>query len=406
MINYVLLISSIILFLIGIRYGIRNGINTKRKSFFISLLVTCFFSFSFLFIAADYISGNGFNKDVIYFLRDTFTSLSFWGYFLRIAFVISIGIAIFISARAVINRIDIKAASKEKKGNNYVVVFYIFVMLSFISSPVTFGILNNFYLSKSSENRDEVQNMKSRHDVDRFIAHAGGKIDGNVYTNSLEALDLNYEKGFRLFELDFLKTADGVYVAAHEWEHWQDMTGYKGVLPPEKAAFKQFKILGKYTPLDIDDINVWFKDHPDAILVTDKINTPTDFSKSFIDKERLIMELFTLEAVQEAVDAGIKSAMPNWAVVSGIKGDKVQTLVDMGVTEIAASRRDIKYNIQLIKSFKRNGIKIYVFHVNYEEGKDEDYVVRYDMDYIYGLYADEFDLCISTTEKQGNHLKN
>ena len=222
----------------------------------------------------------------------------------------------------------------------------------------------------------------------------------------MEALDLNYEKGFRLFELDFLKTADGVYVAAHEWEHWQDMTGYKGVLPPEKAAFKQFKILGKYTPLDIDDINVWFKDHPDAILVTDKINTPTDFSKSFIDKERLIMELFTLEAVQEAVDAGIKSAMPNWAVVSGIKGDKVQTLVDMGVTEIAASRRDIKYNIQLIKSFKRNGIKIYVFHVNYEEGKDEDYVVRYDMDYIYGLYADEFDLCISTTEKQGNHLKN
>ena len=116
-----------------------------------------------------------------------------------------------------------------------------------------------------------------------------------------------------------------------------------------------------------------------------------DFSKLFIDKKRLMMELFTLNAVKEGVQADIKSAMPTWDILSRIKGDKVQTLVDIGVTDIAASRRIINNNIPLINSLKRNGIKLYVFHVNLDKRKDEAYVVCNDMDYIYGLYADEFD---------------
>ena len=45
-------------------------------------------------------------------------------------------------------------------------------------------------------------------DTMRFIAHAGGSIDGHRYTNSLEALNENYQKGFRLFELYIIKTKD------------------------------------------------------------------------------------------------------------------------------------------------------------------------------------------------------
>jgi len=37
---------------------------------------------------------------------------------------------------------------------------------------------------------------------------------------------------------------------------------------------------------------------------------------------------------------------------------------------------------------KTNGIRVYVFHVNEEEGIDEEYVIRHDMDYVYGMYAD------------------
>lgn len=49
------------------------------------------------------------------------------------------------------------------------------------------------------------------------IAHAGGAIDGNSYSNSVEAVTRNYELGTRLFELDFELTSDGAWVDAHDW---------------------------------------------------------------------------------------------------------------------------------------------------------------------------------------------
>jgi len=162
-------------------------------------------------------------------------------------------------------------------------------------------------------------------------------------------------------------------------------------LPPSHEVFMQHKVYGKYSPLDMDRINAWFTDHPDAILVTDKINEPVAFSSSFIDINRLMMELFTLEAVKEGLKARIRSAMPSWKVLLEIDGDKVQELKKMGVTDIAASRRVIQDNLSLMMGLKTNGIRVYVFHVNEEEGIDEEYVIRHDMDYVYGMYADRFD---------------
>lgn len=51
------------------------------------------------------------------------------------------------------------------------------------------------------------------------------------------------------------------------------------------------------TPLDMTAINDWFKAHPDAILVTDKVNEPRKFAGQFIDKKRLMMELFDVNSV-------------------------------------------------------------------------------------------------------------
>ena len=35
------------------------------------------------------------------------------------------------------------------------------------------------------------------------VAHAGGSFQGNTNTNSLEALNYNYDNGFEYFEIDF-----------------------------------------------------------------------------------------------------------------------------------------------------------------------------------------------------------
>ena len=228
-------------------------------------------------------------------------------------------------------------------------------------------------------------------DTLRFIAHAGGIIDKHIYTNSLEALNSSYNKGFRLFELDIVKTSDGKYVAAHYWEEWKEKTKYQGEIPPTKDEFLKHKIHEKYTPLDMNAINKWFTEHENAILITDKINEPKAFSELFIDKNRLMMELFTWEAVEEGVTANIKSAMPSQRLILSLKGDKIKKLKALNITDVAMSRINLAENLELFIALKQNNIKVFAYNINDMIDRDENYVVQYEMDYFYGIYADHWE---------------
>jgi glycerophosphoryl diester phosphodiesterase len=229
-----------------------------------------------------------------------------------------------------------------------------------------------------------------KNDTNRYIAHAGGEINGHIYTNSLEALNASYEKGFRLFELDIAKTKDGKYIASHDWGTWAACTNYEGNCPVTNEEFLKHKFYDNLTPLDMDKINSWFSQHKDAILVTDKINEPKHFSEMFVDKKRLMMELFSLDAVKEGMEAKIKSAMPSQNVINLLTGDKIEILKQLGIKNIVISRREIAGNLELLKELKENGIKTYVYNLNLDAGMDEEYVTKYEMDYIYGMYADSW----------------
>lgn len=224
---------------------------------------------------------------------------------------------------------------------------------------------------------------------DRYIAHAGGEIDGVKSTNSKQALDANYKKGFRLFELDIIATSDGHLVAAHDWKMWSRFTDYQGALPPSLAEFKKHKIYGDYTTLDMKGINDWFANHPDAILVTDKLNDPLAFANAFVDKERLIMELFSLMAIEEASKNGI-GAMISQEPLMGLKGDKIDYLTINNVKHVALSRRIIKNHVDFMLQLKEQGIRVYVYNVNFDPGKDEKYVQENEIGLVYGMYADKW----------------
>jgi phosphoglycerol transferase len=222
-------------------------------------------------------------------------------------------------------------------------------------------------------------------DTDRFIAHAGGAIDGSRYTNSLEALDNSYRAGFRLFELDISKTADHQLVASHDWEHWKRISGYQGPIPPTLEQFRSRNLKGRYTPLDMDGINDWFQQHPDAILVTDKINDPVRFAEQFVDRKRLMMELFSVEALEAGIQAGILAPIANWNVVKGLEPGALQ---EMGIRDIAVSRRVVDTQADRLRALRHAGIRAFAFHINADPGKDETHVVCEELDYFFGLYAD------------------
>lgn len=227
-------------------------------------------------------------------------------------------------------------------------------------------------------------------DTLRFIAHAGGVVEDWSYTNSKEALDFSYAKGFRLFELDIIKTSDDVFVAAHDWKHWANITEYDGELPPSYDVFLKQKVRGKYTPLGIREINMWFEDHKDAILVTDKTNDPVGFSNDFVDKKRLMMELFDMKAVKQGVELNILSSMPSQSVIEGMSKKDLEKLKEVGVKDVVFSRTLISEDPQLVDLIKNYGFRAFVYHVNFEDWADEMHVVKYELDRVYGLYADDW----------------
>ncbi len=225
--------------------------------------------------------------------------------------------------------------------------------------------------------------------IDRYIAHAGGEVNGIKSTNTKDALDQNYKKGFRLFELDINKTSDGKLVAVHDWQMWARFTDYQGVLPPSHSEFLKQKIYGEYTTLDFKAINDWFAAHPDATLVTDKVNDPIAFANEFVDKDRLIMELFSLMTVEQATNNGI-NAMISQDALMGIVGDKLNYLAINNVKYVAISRRIIASQTKLMQQLREQGIKVYVYNVNFDPGKDEKYVQENEIGLIYGMYADKW----------------
>ncbi len=234
----------------------------------------------------------------------------------------------------------------------------------------------------------------------RYIAHAGGEVNDIKSTNSLQALNENYKKGFRLFELDIIETSDGKLVAAHDWKMWARFTDYAGTLPPSLAEFKKHKIYGDYETLNLDGINTWFAAHPDATLVTDKVNDPIAFAEAFVDKSRLIMELFSLMAVEKASQNGIHTIISQEPLMA-IKGDKLNYLAVNNVKYVAVSRRIIASQTKLLLQLREQGIKVYVYNVNFDTGKDEKYVQENEIGLVYGMYADKwvFDQALETPSK-------
>ncbi|MDT8366704.1 MAG: glycerophosphodiester phosphodiesterase family protein [bacterium] len=104
--------------------------------------------------------------------------------------------------------------------------------------------------------------------TDNVFAHAMGSIDGIRYSNSLEAFQLNYSKGFRVFEVDLMLTADGNVVASHDGIEEK----YGLDRPVSEITARQFKdtrFLDSYATLDLADLMMLLSSHPDAVIVLD-----------------------------------------------------------------------------------------------------------------------------------------
>lgn len=122
----------------------------------------------------------------------------------------------------------------------------------------------------------------------RVISHAGGEIEGHIYTNSLEAWNHSYSRGDRVFDADLIFTSDSVLVVRHDW--WENleqtsermnqhntridvkgMQRFKHVenMPLAYKEFKDNKIFGRYTPMSASDMLLYMHNHQDLYIAAD-----------------------------------------------------------------------------------------------------------------------------------------
>ena len=134
------------------------------------------------------------------------------------------------------------------------------------------------------------------------IAHAGGGYLGENYTNSFEALNKNFRKGFRLYEIDFSWTADNYLVCIHDWQaSFKRSFGFTTEKTPTLETFKLLvKTKSPYHQCTLQELAQWMEKHPKMILITDikknNIKALELISKKIINfKHRVIPQIYQPE---------------------------------------------------------------------------------------------------------------
>lgn len=218
-------------------------------------------------------------------------------------------------------------------------------------------------------------------DPRRFIAHAGGAIDGTTYTDSREALLQAIENGFRLIELDFIMTADRRLVAAHDWKNWRKESG-STLEHPTLEEFLAVPVFGKWTPMSFADVVAVFREHPELILVTDKTKHFHYLANEFPFPDRLLVEVFSEADLRRAKAAGIRYPMPStlWE-----RKDFESLIKVHGLKFLALHTRSVEREAAKIRRARELGACTFAFSTN-----EEAFVAKNLTRDLFGVYTDYF----------------
>ena len=119
------------------------------------------------------------------------------------------------------------------------------------------------FFPKSSPDKKSQRQLLFRSYATTLIAHAGGEVGGRVGQNSLEALNRNYAKGHRYFEIDFCWTSDNRLVLIHDWERsFRELfDGAKDIEKPSLERFKSMKMKHGMTQMSLASLLLWLSKH-------------------------------------------------------------------------------------------------------------------------------------------------
>ena len=222
-----------------------------------------------------------------------------------------------------------------------------------------------------------------------MIAHAGGGFNGQNYSNSIEALNLNYAKGFRTFEIDFSWTSDSQLVCLHDWDkRFEKIFGFK---TKQALNYNQFQTLLNNTnilhPCSLDTLELWLIEHPDVKIITDvkynNIKAITKIIKQYPHLvNRLIPQFYQPEEYAILKKLGFKQLIWILYQYQGKLSSVVEHVKNMDL--LAISMRESQAKKKFAKQLIVNGENIFVYTINKQKTL-EKLVKKH---HVSGIYTD------------------
>ena len=221
------------------------------------------------------------------------------------------------------------------------------------------------------------------------IAHAGGAIKKMTYTNSLEALSANYDKGFRFFEIDLSWTSDGELVAIHDWEgtlqtNFLDSEKY---LPPfNKKEFLKLQMKSGLTQLSLEDVLRWARTKEDAYIITDakndNIKVLLEINKKFAEwKQHVIPQVYNYMEYEKASLLGYPQVI---LTIYRMKIDPIELLTfALRESPFAVTMPWQAAQSGLAFDLYRNNIRVYAHTVN-----EFNHFLKLKRVGVFGVYTD------------------
>jgi glycerophosphoryl diester phosphodiesterase len=138
------------------------------------------------------------------------------------------------------------------------------------------------------------ETLAEAYDPYGFVAHAFGSVDGWLYTNSLEAFQRNYDRGFRVFECDQVLLADGTVLVAHD-----GLEANYGLSKPFPEAtwadLAGHRYRGRLTILRSQDVLGLLRDHPDIYVIPDPKYARPQIYRTYVRQAAAMGRLDLLE---------------------------------------------------------------------------------------------------------------
>ena len=175
-----------------------------------------------------------------------------------------------------------------------------------------------------------------------MVAHALGGYNGLSYTNSIEALEANYHKGFRFFEMDLYLTTDDNLIGFHE-----------NVLETEAMKstvyFTQESLNENYTIATLDQVLDFMLEHTDMYLIIDTKDGPWD--------DTLIYEILTKKCLKKGGNV-INRIIPQ--AYSDQMYEKIVKNYNFSNVIYSIYKEDYQLDINIIRFLELHGADIQV----------------------------------------------